>query len=144
MDAPKCRTCGERHRLGPCPKFNESRGRGESRPTGKVVSGRRVSSGTDTVRLRQQTTTQPTERKAVMRGALPASNGTGETPSPAREVPPVIGEARVAPGPREPKPKRGHGGRPLQGQEHETLRVKQPWKAKGMSERTWYRRGKPV
>lgn len=21
MDKPKCRTCGERHRLGPCPQF---------------------------------------------------------------------------------------------------------------------------
>lgn len=37
MKAPKCRTCGEDHRTGPCPKFMESRD-GETR---RVRSNRR-------------------------------------------------------------------------------------------------------
>ena len=48
MDAPKCRTCGERHRLGPCahgPQFmTKSRGGGESGPApkgGQTPSGPR-------------------------------------------------------------------------------------------------------
>jgi hypothetical protein len=31
MDLPKCKTCGERHRAGPCPAFAKSGGGVESR-----------------------------------------------------------------------------------------------------------------
>lgn len=39
MQLQKCRTCGERHRVGPCPSYAKSSlGGGESRPT-KIASG---------------------------------------------------------------------------------------------------------
>ena len=41
-------------------------------------------------------------------------------------------------GSRGPKP--GHGGRPRLGEDDKTLKKTQPWKALGMSQRTWYRR----
>ena len=49
--------------------------------------------------------------------------------------------AGVAPSPREPKPKY-RGGRPIKGRERETIRAREPWKADGVSERTWWRRQK--
>ncbi|MDE2101778.1 MAG: hypothetical protein KGL39_31315 [Patescibacteria group bacterium] len=45
-------------------------------------------------------------------------------------------------GTRGPKP--GHGGRPRKGTEDKTLTATRPWEAQGISQSTWYRRGKPM
>lgn len=41
MDLPKCRTCGERHRLGPCPSFS-AKGSGEA--AGQLTAAERAGS----------------------------------------------------------------------------------------------------
>lgn len=37
MDHPKCRICGERHRLGPCPSFKEEVPRADVGPKAAVA-----------------------------------------------------------------------------------------------------------
>lgn len=95
MDFPKCRTCGERHRLGPCPKFNQLRG----------------SVKKSDPRIEPQ--------MATVENSRPAG---------------------VAFGPRELKSK--SKGRPLEKDRAQSIEARQPWKAAGMSRRTWYRREK--
>ena len=86
--------------------------------------------------------------------------GLKRVPPPKSDPPPVLDQiaeglppdAGMATGPRDSKsrhgvkalgsrgPKPGHGGRPRLGEDNKTLKKTQPWKALGMSQRTWYRR----
>lgn len=117
MDAPKCRTCHERH-YGLCPGNSRrdtpkgSRGGGESRPakTGNKpgsVPGEDVSS-------------------SASRFVRPAVLGADLQP-----------RAGVATSPREAKRK---AGRPRIEDRDKTLAATKPWKALGMERATWYKR----
>ena len=72
MDAPKCRTCGERHRTGPCPKFESSRGLGKA--AGRTGNARKPDEGTP--RPREPESKKRTGVKALgSRGPKPGSGG---------------------------------------------------------------------
>lgn len=139
MKQPKCRTCGQEHRIGPCPEFTKSRGSVES----KVVRGG---------------SRRPLEHAS---GSIPSSDGlSGKTgkdalagiPKGVKSAQPTARNRRnpekpetaystdrqvagVASGPREPTRK----GRPLAKDRPHSLAATEPWKQKGMSRSTWFR-----
>ena len=166
MDQPKCRTCGERHRAGPCPAHQSSRGGAESRSAGHIKgTGIRPSELGTVGKGRHRTSSGKQEagtgmkRKATQTpGSLPSF---GPTDSP---------QAGVAPGPREAKPSAGaksqkptkamaakvsgdrtgssilptganpKRGRPLAKDKDKTAEAVKPWVAAEVSRATWYRR----
>ena len=130
MDAPKCRTCGERHRAGPCPKFERSRGLGKA--AGRTGDARKPDEGTP--RPREP---KPERRHLPTEASLSTSGVTKGEPSAERKA--VADGATERRSPRKPKYR---GGRPIKGRERETIRAREPWKADGVSERTWWRRQK--
>jgi len=112
MDFPKCKICGERHRLGACPSLSSSR---------------------DPIRMRKSAVGLSVETD-------PATGGTAREASIARQTEeidkPQSGKEH-RPNPREAKlPFR----RPLASERNKTLTAQKPWEAEGMSRRTWYRR----
>ena len=84
MKDPKCRTCGEHHRLGECPlSFKSSRGGGESRPADRRVADKAT---------------------AIVRTAEVAGKPIGRnTSQTAQDGPKNLPAVGVAPSPREAK-----------------------------------------
>lgn len=152
MDAPKCRTCHERH-YGLCPgnsrraTSKSSRGGGESRPakTGNKpgsVPGEDVSSSASRF-----------VRPAVLGADLQPRAGVATSPreanpgaASAEPIPTVAHEgAKVARGGRTggstpPTGAKRKAGRPRIEDRDKTLAATKPWKALGMERATWYKR----
>mgnify|MGYP001564064011 CR=1 FL=1 len=109
-----------------------SRGGGESRPaprssTSHVAASPEIGTGGGIRSLR--TKLRGKKRSAAMRNG--GSTAADKLRAPAES------QAGVATGPRETKRK---AGRPLDSEKDNTLTATRPWKALGMSRRTWYRR----
>src|SRR5271156_329035 len=138
MEAPKCRTCGGKHWSRICaigggadPSDPSRKSRAPERPNSEADGetghasgfGRRSSNSAEVATgLRGSKTVVP--RKAERR--------------PTEET-----QAGIASGPRgAPSPKKGRGGRPRLGAEASTITHQEPWRAEGISERTWWRRRK--
>lgn len=126
MDAPKCRTCGERHPAGPCPQHQTKRG---DRPEATVLNGAAERKKPTSKRARSpQGVKEQTGARAfhaLAAGEIPAQN--------APERPAEDGERAG----HKTSPRRG---RPRIEDRDKTLKATKPWVAAGMSERSWYRR----
>lgn len=138
MDQPKCRTCGERHRLGPCPqdaKVSCVGGAAVARRSHKPkVEGSIPSPATSSQKGKPDGTAKnrkpspqgrgDLENKTVCRSDQPQSVSALDTSAD------VSRGARVKPVKSPGKLKRG---RPK-------IEGARPWEAEGVSRRTWYRR----
>lgn len=160
MDLPKCRTCGERHRLGPCPSSQtKSRGGAESRSAGNVTQA--TGSAVPGVPLRQGDMISPkvllaarvapgprdtnpnikqekSNAKASSRPKSKAANGRIPQTDPAQSKPQMEASKNIPAGPRAESVKPTGAialkrGRPK-------LSGPRPWEIAGMSKRTYYRR----
>lgn len=164
MDLPKCRTCGERHRLGPCPSSQtKSRGGVESRhanagerrsqesvlgnrpavptaTTAKTTTGRgslaRVAPGPrDTNPNIKQ---EKSNAKASSRPKSEAPRGRIPRPDPAQQKP------RMDAGKNVPARPRAESVKPTGAIALKRGRPKlsgpRPWEIAGISKRTYYRR----
>lgn len=116
MDQPKCRACGERHRIGEC-KF----GRFGVRKAPPIPERKRESAAA---------VTKPGRNTGKVAGGVKARAGRiagGRTPATGQDI-------------RVPAPVVSKRGRPRIGEEGATLAATKPWVEAKMSERTWYRR----
>lgn len=144
MELPKCRTCGERHRLGPCkPPANQIRAR-SSTVEPAVHSGHDVGSNPAAPTTGASGLDRPRSRSALQLATSQAA-GAGSNPKSRRSDP---GHHKAT------KPDDNHSGqphnvgvgtKPRRGPPRiedrgKTLTDLEPWKAKGMSRSTWYRR----
>lgn len=130
MDHPKCRTCGERHRLGHCPKgfggIREKLGRAlkpaaEVEAKAKEIHERKRESDAAIAKPGRKAGKAAKDMKA--RASRVAAGRTVAKAAGAK--------ASAA------KVKRG---RPRIGEEKKTIAARKPWIALKMSERTWWRR----
>ena len=167
MDLPKCRTCGERHRLGGCPA-NNSRGGGESRPAERQVADGLHSAGREKPKrsgergssaIRQvgaQVQVAPQSPKATSAGVAPGPRGTkpakkakpkkkGKTkkkPKKARRQAakaPAFDAGIAGSNPAASATIKRHPGRPRESEKHLTLAATEPWISMGRSRATYFR-----
>jgi hypothetical protein len=117
MDLPRCKICGERHRLGFCPGL-------EDLPVVCKICGNRHGGPCPQVNAEVSSALLARQRKAtpetVTRGAPPA------TPYIESVKPPRVSRHTL--------------GRPKGDARWKTLEAQAPWKAEGVSRRTWYRK----
>lgn len=165
MDFAKCKTCGERHRAGPCPKFQSSRGGGESRPAGTrdrpAEPSRAVTRAAPDVATNRGKASQARERKdaglapgtrgaklerssAVEQAAVNRQVGGSIPPTPAksparRQAVKASGFGPDIGGSNPPAPAKDPRGRPRK-EITKDVSGPRPWEKLGMSERTWWRR----
>lgn len=162
MDLPKCRTCGERHRLGGCPsslqrsKPNQFEDAARGRDAAPKTSRGGVESGPP------QTTAKRQERVAG-NAAVCDDSTPGFANRPARAKPAKKAKPK---GKTKKKPKKArrqavkapafdagiagsnpaasatikrHPGRPRESEKHLTLAATEPWIAMGKSRATYFR-----
>ena len=154
MDLPKCRICGDKHRLGGCPS-NATKSRGSRNeiadPDAPVA---RQSSRSESQKV------QPSDHRAQAgvasrpRGTKPAKKAKpkkkGKTKKNLPATPtvkvgkPVAREAVIAAIENGAIEKAIRVGPPRKGEEHKTLTATKPWEKLGMSRPSWYRKGKPA
>ena len=163
MDLPKCRICGEKHRLGGCPSSIQRAPK--SRPEAQKVEQPRELRGKDAGSIPAGPPTKPAKkakpkkkgkingkakktksgssRKHKGRSAGPDIQGNGAAQSIAavdvsQDLPASAGNvAQLAAGQIKVGP-------PRKGEEHKTLTATKPWEKLGMSRPSWYRKGKPA
>ena len=170
MELPKCRTCGERHRLGGCPgnATKNSRGAGspvtnpDSTPSGlqhgaattsdpSTASPKARGKGTGAANVAKPQLaprgTKPAKKakpkkkgKTKKKRASTAFKVTVDKPISREAVTKAIGGGAIE------KVLGGaiRVGPPRKGEEHKTLTATKPWILMKMSRPTWYRKGKPM
>lgn len=112
MDLPKCRTCGERHRLGLCPKYEGARSSAVERRTLTPQVA-----GSNPAAPAKPKATDLSE--ASILEAVKALKGKKISLNPTVVI---------------------RAGRPRIEDKGKTLKATAPWKALGMSRSTWYAR----
>jgi hypothetical protein len=146
MEAPKCKSCGERHWDRLCPVAKSSRGGVESRHAGKAV-GRRAQAGLSRSNLiaesgvvtPPQAVADETVTAGVASGPREAKSGSPLGTQTVRDAAIVEGRKVAQIAPRIDFDKVFKRGRPLAKDRDRTLEVTKPWVAEGVSRATWYR-----